>query len=430
MYGGTKTEMERLIKDASQMTDIQKELNVTVKDGDLSFGNVAQAITVIQKNLQILGTTEAEAAGTLEGSINSMKAAWQNFLSGSGGMQEVVQTVSNVVKNVVRIVGEAIPFIVQEVTNNLPQILALGKEILNQMIQGIVSNFPLVVETALGIIKTLIDEIVNNLPQIIETATNTLLSFIDGIVDNIDWVVDTAIKIIMALIDGIIQALPKLIEKAPEIIQKLVNKIIENLPKIAQAGGEIIGKLLMGILGMVPNLLYEIGNVIGTIVEFFWNLPGRIFDIGANIIKGLWNGISSMVGWLWEKLKGFASKIVGTITSALGIHSPSRVMRDMVGQFIPKGIAVGIEANTDSVDKAIDKLNDGMIDRLKANVDANIGDINYKSALNAQSSEPMVITRDENRTIYNTQNFYDKSSTPYEEQKEAKIQLRRLAYEL
>ena len=80
-YGGTKTEMQRLIKDASKMNDVQKELNVTVKEGDMSFGNIVNAISVVQKQMGIMGTTSKEAASTIQGSVNSMKASWQNLLT-------------------------------------------------------------------------------------------------------------------------------------------------------------------------------------------------------------------------------------------------------------------------------------------------------------------------------------------------------------
>ena len=105
----------------------------------------------------------------------------------------------------------------------------------------------------------------------------------------------------------------------------------------------------MGILGMVPNLLYEIGNVIGTIVEFFWNLPGRIFDIGANIIKGLWNGISDMAGWLLSMVKGFGESVIGGIKKVFGIHSPSTVFRDQIGKNLALGLGEGFIGTMRSV---------------------------------------------------------------------------------
>lgn len=146
--GGTKTEMERLISDASKMKDIQKELNVEVKDGDLSFSNIAQAITVVQKKMGVLGTTEKEASETLQGSLSAMKSAWNNFLSGSGGLGEVVGTATDVVTNVVRIVNEAIPEIISNITESLPELLKLGGQILNQIITGIITYLPTLMQSA------------------------------------------------------------------------------------------------------------------------------------------------------------------------------------------------------------------------------------------------------------------------------------------
>ena len=94
-YGGTKTEMERLIKDASQMKDIQKELNVEVTKGDMSFSNIANAISVMQSKLKIAKTTEKEAMDTLQGSMNMLKASWQNFLTGTEGLGPVVENARN-----------------------------------------------------------------------------------------------------------------------------------------------------------------------------------------------------------------------------------------------------------------------------------------------------------------------------------------------
>ena len=74
--------MERLIKDASKMTDVQKELGVTVDSSSMSFGNIVNAISVMQSSMGIAGTTSKEASSTITGSVNSMKSAWENLLTG------------------------------------------------------------------------------------------------------------------------------------------------------------------------------------------------------------------------------------------------------------------------------------------------------------------------------------------------------------
>lgn len=90
-YGGTKEGMQQLIKDASKLKDVQKELGIEVDKNDMSFANIANAISVVQKNMNIMGTTENEAMGTLTGSIQALQASWENFLSGTGDLGQVVE---------------------------------------------------------------------------------------------------------------------------------------------------------------------------------------------------------------------------------------------------------------------------------------------------------------------------------------------------
>lgn len=108
-YGGTQKEMKRLISDASKMTDVQKELGVTVDASSLSFGNIVNAISVVQKQMGITGTTSKEAATTIEGSVNSAKAAWENFEAGVISANNLVDTFWTAAKNILNNLGQMIP---------------------------------------------------------------------------------------------------------------------------------------------------------------------------------------------------------------------------------------------------------------------------------------------------------------------------------
>ena len=94
------------------------------------------------------------------------------------------------------------------------------------------------------------------------------------------------------------------------------------------------------------------------------NIFSGMFDVGKNIVMGIWNGIKGAKDWLLNKIKGFGKSITNGIKKTFGIHSPSKVMKDEVGQWLPKGIAVGIDANTDSALKSIDKMNDEIMDKM------------------------------------------------------------------
>lgn len=108
-YGGTQEEMKRLISDASKLTDVQKELGITVDANSLSFGNIVNAISVVQKNMDIAGTTSKEAATTIEGSVNSAKAAWENFEAGIISANDLVDTFWTAAKNILNNLGQMIP---------------------------------------------------------------------------------------------------------------------------------------------------------------------------------------------------------------------------------------------------------------------------------------------------------------------------------
>lgn len=329
-YGGTKTEMERLLADAQKITGIKYDIN--------NLSDVYEAIHVIQGELGITGTTAKEASETLQGSFASMKASWNNFLSGAGDLSQVVDTATDVVKNVVRIVNEAIPDIVSSISKSLPELLELGGEILQQLIQGIITYLPELMNSAgqilsslaqgiiqtlpqllpvvLQIIQTLITNLTNSLPQIIQVgfqvilqlatgiaqmlptlipeAVNCIVTLVEGLLDNIDQLIDAGIQLIIGLAEGLINALPTLIEKIPVIIEKLINAIVRNLPKIVEAGIKLIVMLAKGLIQAIPQLLSKIPEIIGAIVKGLGEGVSKVAEVGKNIIQGLWNGISNM----------------------------------------------------------------------------------------------------------------------------------------
>ena len=135
-----------------------------------------------------------------------------------------------------------------------------------------------------------------------------------------------------------------------------------------------IGALIAIVYLLIKNweTVKEVAlKVFNWLADFFKGIADKIggffsgmFEIGKNIVMGIWNGITGAKDWLLNKIKGFASSITNGIKSFFGIKSPSRVMRDQVGQWLPKGIAVGIDANTDSALNSIDKMNDEIMNKM------------------------------------------------------------------
>lgn len=321
----------------------------------------------------LLGNTLAETEQTLTGSLSALKSAWQNFMSGIGGMQEVVQSANYAFQNIMKIVSEAVPYIVDEFSKSLPQILELGGKIVNELFNGIMNNISNITSATLQIIKTLLDGLVANLPQILHAgiqiiqelalglaqmmpslvpeAVDCIVTLVEGLLDNIDLLVDAGIELIIGLTEGIIDALPILIERVPEIIEKLINALIRNYPRIIEAGGKLTKQLIIGILRMNVKLIETAPKLIAVLINGLNNGIKAMINCGTNLVIGLWNGIKQKASWLFNKVKDFAKNILNNMKSALGIHSPSTLFADIIGKNSALGIGVGFENEMGNVSK-------------------------------------------------------------------------------
>ena len=403
-YGGTTEEMQRLLADAQKLTGVKYDIS--------NLSDVYNAIHVIQQNLGITGTTAKEAASTITGSVSSMKAAFDNFLNGSGTIDQLVNTGITSIQNIVNAVGQLLPNLIQSVANAtpqivgainqifpqilnlimtnaptilssigqvlmalvqslltyMPQLLTVAMQLIQSFITGLITMLPQIIQMGMQLITQLILGIAQMLPQLIPQAINAIITIVNGLLDNIDMLVDAAIQLILGLADGLINALPLLIEKAPEIIMKLATALIQNLPKILQVGVQLIGKLIEG----VGSVLGKLGQMAGNIIQTIWNglqsLPGKMIEVGKNLIQGIWNGITNALGWLWGKISGFCGQIVDKIKNFFGIHSPSKVFNQEIGKFLALGLGEGFDDNIGKVYKQMQSAVDFETQKLSANL--------------------------------------------------------------
>lgn len=403
-YGGTKEEMERLLSDAQKITGVKYDIS--------NLNDVYQAIHVIQGQLGITGTTAKEAASTISGSVSSMKSAFDNFLNGSGTMDQLVETGITAIQNIVNAVGQLLPQLMQSLSDATPQIIAginqifpqilnlivtnaptllstigqvlmalvqslltympqlltVAMQLIQSFITGLITMLPQIIQMGIQLITQLIVGIAQMLPQLIPQAVNAIITIVNGLLDNIDMLVDAAIQLILGLADGLINALPLLIEKGPEIIMKLATALIQNLPKILQVGVQLIGKLIEGVGSVIGKLGQMAGNIIQTIWNGLQSLPGKMLEVGKNLIQGIWNGITNALGWLWGKISGFCGQIVDKIKGFFGIHSPSKVFNKEIGKFLALGLGEGFDDNIGKVYKQMQSAVDFETQKLSANL--------------------------------------------------------------
>ena len=407
-YGGTKEEMQRLLEDAQKLTGVKYDIS--------NFADVTQAIHAIQTELGITGTTAKEASSTIEGSLNSVKGAWNNLLVGITNpdadwdklIQNLVDTVTTAGENILPAIKSALvgvsdlirdlfPMIAKEipalVAEILPQLVQTGASILQSLMSGIQQNLPLLINSALQIITTIAQTILQMLPQILQMGLQIIIELIKGIaqqastlvpqivdcmilmvetlIDNIDLIIDAGIQLIIGLSEGLIEALPKLIDKIPIIIEKLIDAIIKNFPRIVGVGVEIVVKLAAGLIQAIPKIISSAAKLVNQVFSTIAKLPGMMVDIGANIVKGIWNGISGMASWLWSKISGWCSTIFDNIKSFFGIHSPSKLFADKIGKMLGLGLGEGFDDSLSSVYKDMERAVNYENDKLTSNLTNN-----------------------------------------------------------
>lgn len=370
---------------------------------------------------------------TFAGSFNTLKAATSNFLSGAGGIEDVANALIDFGGILMESIGEMAPTIVTGlvslVETLMPQIPPLIASLLPVILEGaigiingltaifpelvriVADNLPTILNAGISILLALVTGIAESLPELIPVIVDAVLLMVETLIDNIDLLIDASLLLILALADGLIEALPRLIEKAPEIIQKLVDALIKNFPKIIKAGGELIGKLVMGITGSVWKILEVAPQLISTLVNGIKNMYNEIKNTGKYLVEGLWDGLLSKANWLYNQVKSFAKNIIGNIKSALGIHSPSTVMRDEVGKYLAQGLGVGFDKELDSVYNDMQRAVDIETGKMSANIQtsgtyqmAMAGMPTFNLVDNASNTTQLVVNGKVLAEVVNTEN--------------------------
>ena len=347
-YGGTKTEMERLIADAAK-------LDSSIQANDLSFGNIVKAINVVQTEMGITGTTAKEAASTISGSVSSMKSAWSNLVTGISDDNADFETlIENFVESVEIAAGNILPRIEQSLIGVGDLITSLAPVAVNAISDLIDDVLPSVLKAGISLLTAVGDGIISNFDYLVQTAFDLILYLSDSLISGADGIIDGAVALVESLAMWIEEYSGVLIEKAVVLIMTIVRGLIENLPEIAVAALKIIRALALGIVDNIPEIVKQIPTIISSIVNGFSNAMPDIISIGKDIVRGVWDGISSMIKWFTDKVKGFFSGIVDGVKDTLGIHSPSKVFAG-IGGFMAEGLADGWDKEYNGIKRSIEK---------------------------------------------------------------------------
>lgn len=406
-YGGTKTEMERLLKDAQKISGVKYDLS--------SFADITEAIHVMQENMGIAGTTSNEASTTISGSLSSMKSAWSNLLTGIAddninfqvlidNLVDSIVTVGNNIMPRVEIIIDGIVKLIMSLSNRLvdymPKLLKTGMSLLQTILDGFMSMLPELIPIAVQLINSLSSFILQNLPTILQAGITLLLELIKGIsqalpelipiavrcimdlvdtlLDNIDEIIECGIELLVALTDGIFNALPELISRLPEIIVKISAKLIELTPELLSCVLRLMVSIATGMVRYSVEMVTRIPQIIKSVVNAFNEHLKNMVSIGKNMVSGIWQGISGSIDWIKNKIKGWVGDVTKYIKKLFGINSPSRLFKDEIGTNLALGLGEGFGDTMKDVSR-------DMANSIPTEFDANIN-TNYSTSANNVSN--------------------------------------------
>ena len=366
-YGGTASEMARLVKDSGVLGKEGDKLTAKNLNQKVSFDKMIEAIHKVQDNMGITGTTAKEAATTIEGSINSMKAAWQNLLVGfsdknadvSGLVKTLLSSAKTVFDNIKPVAQQALkgieefinqmaPAIGKELpamlNDLIPSMIKMGSDLFNALMSGLITNLPKFASTIGTIVNNLVGGFSENAPKFLQAMSQIIQSMINAIITNLPKFLDSAAQMINNMAVGIQQNLPKILTLIINIASQLIQTLINNLPKFISAGIDLINSLISGIIQALPLLLEKIPLIISSLMNALSESLPQLITIGLNLLQMLVDGILQALPLLIEQVPVIIDGIMNALVSQL-----------------PQIISVGLDLIT--------KLFDGILQALPVLID-------------------------------------------------------------
>ena len=386
-YGGTKTEMERLLKDAEKISGVKYDIS--------NLNDVYSAIHVIQTEMGITGTTAAEAEKTISGSFNAMKGAFQNLITGFGDadadmkvlcqnmadsiktvidniipvLQQIVTALPTVIDSLLGAIAQLLPTLVEAVTSLfsslletilelIPELIPTVVTALTTIIETLVENLPLLMEAIVVIFTSLIEGIGELLPTLIPSAVQAIITIVNGLIENLPMLLDAALQLIMGLTQGLITALPILIAALPEIINGIVTFLLNSIPEIIQAGIDLLTSLIAALPEIIVVIVEAIPQIIDGLITALVNSIPLIIQAGIDLLIALIQALPQIITTIVNAIP----KIISGIVNAL-IGNIDKIIMAGVQLFI--ALIKNLPTIIVEIVKAVPKIVSGLVEAFK-----------------------------------------------------------------
>ena len=327
-----------------------KEMNKDLYEAEMAQYSMNEALAelgaIAEPIMTTLKTLATDLLTSIQPFVSLIGEGLKGALEGADGAADLLaEGLSGVLSSLLDRIVSIAPFVIETITAIVPKLL-----------ESLLSQLPTILETLLSMVQNVAQSLGSMLPTLIPVVIDAVIMLAETLLDNIDMIIDAGISLLMGLADGLIKALPRLIEKIPVIIDKLINAITRNLPKLLQAGIELVVKLGEGLIKAIPQLASKIPEIVASIVKGLKSAIPELIKAGGDLLAGLFKGLLNPKA-IWEAVKGLFDGIVGGIKELFGIHSPSKVMADVVGKNLALGIGEGFEKNIGAVN---DEITDAM----------------------------------------------------------------------
>lgn len=315
-------------------------------------------------------TKSLPAVQKLSGGFTKLFDGVSNLLDAydSGGLDGLTEQIPIVISGLFSSASETL-------AENTPTLITAATTVLTSIIQSLAQSAPSLINSILpsllngffGLINALVSTIPTLVPELVQGAITLFLGLIDGLndvikqlmpmlpslikqitdtlIENLPTIIEGGFQLLTGLITGLTKCTPDLINAIIALIPVITDSLTENLPALVKAGMELIVALAQGLPQALPDLIDALPEIIGAIIDGFKDVDW--LDLGANILKGILNGLVSAVSGIWSVVQDVGSAIIDGFCDFFDIHSPSRVMAKKVGQYLPSGIAVGMEDTAD-----------------------------------------------------------------------------------
>ena len=376
-YSGTKQEMQRLLADATKLSGVKYDIS--------NLSDVYSAIHVIQEDLGITGTTAKESATTFQGSFKSMASAAKNFIGNLSVGADIKEPLQSLVKttttflvgnllpmvgNIVKAFPGAIKILFDTIRNMLPENLMVVFTSLKSYLQQQIPGFILQGTITL---RSFITGILNELPNLLKSIKIMIVQSLDLLLANIPMIIDSAQNIMINFMQGLVNNFPMIVQQIIQFLISSVGTIMEHLPMIIESAYNLISAFLSGLVSSFPQIIAQIPLMLSNIAETFMGFDWM--GLGKQIIDGIARGITKAVTSLIGAAIDACKSLVDGVKDFFGIHSPSRLMANEIGKYIPEGMAVGITRNLNVLDSAGKQMKMSVLDSVK--------DINGNNAFNS-----------------------------------------------